>query len=226
MQQTPAHERHNAALLALMPKNVKRIVEVGCGSGALAREYKKFNPGCRYVGVEISPDYADLARRYCDEVEVLDLENADDATVAQFDADCWVFSDVLEHLHDPWSVLRKIRSIMPPDGYVVACIPNAQHWSVQARLSCGLLRYEDIGLLDRTQLRWFTRITMLEMFHQAGFTVADCRSLVFADEPLRETILPAVEMMARCLGANVEQAVIDAKVFQYVVLAMPAASAR
>jgi len=225
MQQTPAHEQHNAELLALIPTTVQRIVEVGCSSGALAREYKKLNPGCRYVGVEIASEYADLARHHCDEVEVLDLENADDATVAEFDADCWVFGDVLEHLRDPWSLLRKIRSTIPTGGYVVACIPNAQHWSVQARLSCGLLRYEDMGLLDRTHLRWFTRITMLEMFEQTGFTVADCHALVINEPPLREMILPAVGMMARCLGADVEQAVNDSKVFQYVVRAVPAVPA-
>jgi 2-polyprenyl-3-methyl-5-hydroxy-6-metoxy-1,4-benzoquinol methylase len=225
MQQTPAHELHNADLLALIPTTVRRIVDVGCSSGALAREYKRLNPGCRYVGVDISPEYAVLAHRHCDEVHTLDVENADDATLAKFDADCWVFGDVLEHLRDPWSVLSKVRSTIPADGYVVACIPNAQHWSVQARLSCGLFRYEDIGLLDRTHLRWFTRITILEMFEQAGFTIADFRPRVF-DEPLSERVLPAVEVMARCLGANVEQAqqaVDDAKVFQYVVRAVPAA---
>jgi SAM-dependent methyltransferase len=225
MHQTPAHEHHNAALLEQIPTTVQQIVEVGCSSGALAREYKKLNPGCRYVGVEISPVFADLARRHCDEVHVLDLENADDATVATFGADCWVFGDVLEHLRDPWSLLRKIRLTIPADGHVVACIPNAQHWSVQARLSCGLFRYEDMGLLDRTHLRWFTRITMLEMFEQAGFAVADCQSLVFPEPPLREMVLPAIGMMARCLGTDAEQAVADAKVFQYVVRAVPAASA-
>ena len=225
MQQTPANEYHNPDLLDLIPTTVQRIVEVGCSSGALAREYKKLNPRCRYVGVDISPEYALLARRHCDEVHVLDVENADDATVARFEADCWVFGDVLEHLRDPWDLLRKVRSTIPADGYVVACIPNAQHWSVQARLGCGQFRYEDIGLLDRTHLRWFTRITILEMFEQAGFRIDDFRPRVF-NEPLRNRVLPAVETMARCLGANdeqAEQAVNDAMVFQYVVRAVAAA---
>jgi SAM-dependent methyltransferase len=224
VQQTPAQDHHNADLLALIPMSVRRIVEVGCSSGALARECKKLNPGCRYVGVEISPDYAELARRYCDEVQVLDVEDADEATLAGFDADCWVFGDVLEHLRDPWSVLRRLRFIIPAHGCVVACIPNAQHWSVQARLSCGLFRYEDIGLLDRTHLRWFTRITILEMFEQSGFGIEDLHPRVFS-EPLRDRVLPAVDKMARCLGANdeqAEQAVNDAMAFQYVVRAVPA----
>jgi len=46
MDQTPAHEQHNPDLLKLIPKDAKTIVEVGCSSGALAREYKKLNGGC------------------------------------------------------------------------------------------------------------------------------------------------------------------------------------
>lgn len=221
MQQTPAHENHNPDLLLLMPVSARRVVEVGCSSGALAREYRKRNPGCHYVGIELVPEYAELARRHCDEVVDLDVETVSDEEVSKLETDCWVFGDVLEHLRDPWRLLRRIRSIIPADGHVVACIPNAQHWSVQARLSCGELRYEDAGLLDRTHLRWFTRITILEMFQQAGFRVAAARGRVF-DEPQREKVMPAIGAMAQALGANVQQALADAVVFQYVLDAIPA----
>jgi len=184
MDQTPVHEQHNADLLRLMPQAARRVVEVGCSSGALAREYKKLNPTCGYHGIEIVRDYARLARRYCDSVLELDIENLDHQAVRDLEADCWVFGDSLEHLRDPWTLLRRIRAVISPDGHVVACIPNAQHWSVQARLACGEFRYEDKGLLDRTHLRWFTRITILEMFHETGFRVALMQARVF-NEPRR-----------------------------------------
>jgi hypothetical protein len=41
MDQTAAHEQHNPDLLKLMPATARTVVEVGCSSGALAREYKK-----------------------------------------------------------------------------------------------------------------------------------------------------------------------------------------
>lgn len=221
MDQTPVHENHNPDLLLLMPATARRVVEVGCSSGALAREYKKRNPGCHYLGIELVPQYAELARRHCDEVIDLDVETMTHETVSRLETDCWVFGDVLEHLRDPWGVLRRIRAAIAADGHVVACIPNAQHWSVQARLSCGELRYEDMGLLDRTHLRWFTRITILEMFQQTGFKVIGGRTRVF-NEPNRDKIMPAIKGMAQALGANVEQAIMDATVFQYVVDAIPA----
>jgi hypothetical protein len=43
MEQIPIHDNYNPDLLRLIPKKSKYIVEVGCSSGALAREFKKLN---------------------------------------------------------------------------------------------------------------------------------------------------------------------------------------
>ena len=221
MQQTPAHELHNPDLLAFIPANANRVVEVGCSSGALAREYKKINGNCRYVGVEIEREYAQMARRHCDKVFELDIEEPDIGFLRnELSSDCWIFGDSLEHLRDPWALLSKIRQIIPRTGSIVACIPNAQHWSIQARLSCGGFRYEKAGLLDKTHLRWFTRITIMEMFAETGFEVTDAMSRIF-DEPGRDKFLPAIRAMAADMGADPEMAVTDALPLQYVVKAIP-----
>ncbi|NDH44257.1 MAG: glycosyl transferase, partial [Betaproteobacteria bacterium] len=68
MQQTPIHEHHNPDLLALVPRTSRRLIEIGCSSGALARAFKQQVPESHYVGVEIDPRYAELAKRHCDEV--------------------------------------------------------------------------------------------------------------------------------------------------------------
>jgi len=126
MQQTPVHDQHNPDLLALLPKDSKTIIEVGCSSGALARVYKELNHNCNYVGIEIDGHYAQLARKYCDLVMNLNIEEAEeDVFRTLFPSDCWVFGDTLEHLKDPWSLLTRIRKSISPDACVVACIPNA-----------------------------------------------------------------------------------------------------
>jgi len=220
MQQTPVHDRHNPDLLRLIPATARRLVEVGCSSGALAREYQTINATCHYLGIEIDSAYAKLAERYCNEVLVLDIEEATDADFSgRLAADCWSFGGTLEHLVEPWKLLRMICLHLPGDGCVLACIPNTQHWSVQARLNCGSSRYEDAGLLDRTHLRWFTRITMLEMFHNAGFKITEGFPRIF-DEPGREKVLGAIRLMATSIGADPELAAKDALPIQYVVKAV------
>lgn len=221
MQQTPVHEQHNPDLLKLLPINSKRLVEVGCSSGALAREYKKINQSCHYTGIEISSDYAALAARHCDTVLLLDIESADENLIhSSLAADTWIFGDTLEHLKDPWLLLRKIRKSISTEGCVVACIPNIQHWSIQARLSCGQFRYEDSGLLDKTHLRWFTRQTIGEMFDMTGFQIINIYARVFED-PARDNFLPAIREMALAGGVDPNIAEQDALAVQYVVKATP-----
>jgi 2-polyprenyl-3-methyl-5-hydroxy-6-metoxy-1,4-benzoquinol methylase len=220
MQQTPMHEQHNQDLFKFIPPQSKKIIEVGCSSGALAREFKKTSPHCHWTGIEVDPTYAEMAQRHCDKSIVLDIE----AAPASFweeakDADCWIFSDVLEHLKDPWAILKLIGGNVTKTGSVLACIPNAQHWSIQARLSFGDLRYESSGLLDRTHLRWFTRQTIIEMFDQSGFQITSGMPRIF-NEPQRELFLPIIGQMAKAAGADLQTAVADATPQQYVVCAM------
>ena len=56
MKQTVANEVANFDLLKLMPPGAARGIEAGWGVGALAREYRKTNPGCEYIGIELEAD--------------------------------------------------------------------------------------------------------------------------------------------------------------------------
>jgi SAM-dependent methyltransferase len=222
MEQTPLRDYFNADLLALVPVDATRVVEVGCGSGAMAREYRKRNPACQYVGIEIDPVYADASRFYCDEVLVGSIESlSDEVFKTLFPSSCWIFGDVLEHLYDPWAVLRRIRASIAPKACIVACLPNAQHWSVQARLNCGEFVYEDLGLMDRTHIRWFTRKTALRLFESTGFRVVEGGSVV-VQETHREAALAGVRAFAQAIGTDVETAANDATAFQWLIRAVPA----
>ena len=221
MQQTPVHDLHNPDLLRVMEASTRNVLEVGCMSGALAREFKKIAPHAIYTGVEIDASYAELATKYCDSVYTLNIDEAPDYFwKMNSSVDAWIFGDVLEHLKDPWRVLSKINQIIPKDGYIAACIPNAQHWSLQARLSMGDFTYENSGLLDRTHLRWFTRRTIHEMFENTGFKVVQEIPRIFQENNTSE-ILKSISHTAALCGFNPELAMKDAIPLQYVIKAVP-----
>ncbi len=221
MQQTPVHDLHNPDLLGVMDPSTRMLVEVGCMSGALAREFKKIAPQVLYTGVEIDPNYAELASKYCDSVYTLNIDDAPDYFWKMHsNVDAWIFGDVLEHLKDPWKVLSQIKKVIPGDGYVAACIPNAQHWSIQAKLSIGDFRYEESGLLDRTHLRWFTRQTICEMFENCGFRVVQIIPRIFQENNSLE-ILNSISNTAALLGCNPDDAIRDALPLQYIIKAVP-----
>jgi len=205
-----------------MPANLKRVVEVGCSSGALAKAYTTINPKCNYTGIDIDTAFAEMAKSSCNEVICDNIETlSENEFIRLFPSDCWVFGDALEHLYDPWALLKRIRPHLAPNSQIITCIPNAQHWSVQARLNSGLFRYEDQGLLDRTHIRWFTRITMIELFESTGYRIIEGFPRIF-DEPAREQVLPAIRAMAIAIGADPQQAVEDAMPMQWVIKAVPA----
>ena len=221
MQQTPIHSQHNPELLQLIPIHSNKIIEIGCSSGALAREFKLLQPNCNYLGVEIDETYAHLASQYCDMCIAQDVELATDSFWNnQTERDCWIFGDTLEHLRDPWRIIKNIRQIIPLTGCIVACIPNAQHWSLQAKLCIGDFRYQTDGLLDKTHLRWFTRQTIIELFEDAGFSIESVIPRI-SNSPNRESILPNIRAMAISVGADPETAISDALPLQYVIRAIP-----
>jgi len=222
VDQTPINVGVNGDLLLLVPDDALKIVEIGCSGGGLAREYRKRNASCEYIGVEINASYAEVARPYCTRVVIGDIENMSEDLFSSFTGSrvCWVFGDVLEHLYDPWALLKRIRASVAPDSSVLACIPNAQHWSVQAKLNCGAFRYEEKGLLDRTHIRWFTRTTIDEMFQECGYVIVEGRCRIF-DEPHRDAALAGIRAFAGLIGADADKAAMDATPLQYVVRAMP-----
>lgn len=221
MQQTPAHDQANPDLLALMPA-VSRVVEVGCSRGALARQYKQRNPDCNYIGIEIDSQNAEAARLHCDQVIIGDIEALLDnqELSSLMPADCWVFGDTLEHLRDPWQTLRDIKALLNPGGYICACIPNMQHWSIQLRLNTGQLEYSDSGLMDRTHLRWFTRQTMLQMFEGCGFKVEILKPRIFPHQHAA-LVCDLIGKFAVGLGHDPQQAIQDALPLQHVIRARP-----
>ena len=75
--------------------------------------------------------------------------------------------------------------------------------------------------MDRTHLRWFTRITIIEMFQSTGYRIVEALPRI-PDEPDRAKWLPSIRSMALATGADPQVAENDALAFQYVIKAAPA----
>jgi SAM-dependent methyltransferase len=140
----------HAQILELVGGN-KRVLDIGCATGYLARALVA--QGCTVSGVEYEADAAEQARPTLDRLLVGDLEELDLVEFFgrdQFDA--LVFGDVLEHLRDPLAVLRKARPLL-------------------ARGGC-------LGLLDTTHLRFFTLASLREMLREAGLAAVEVRRTI------------------------------------------------
>jgi SAM-dependent methyltransferase len=154
------------------------VLDVGCGRGGFGPTLRAaLGPRARLVGLEAVPESAAIARVGHEFDEVVDgyfpdaLAERDD----RFDLIC--FNDVLEHIIDPWRILREARERLTPTGRVLAAIPNIGFAPAVVDLLRGRWDYTDDGLLDRTHVRFFTRGTMVEMFERAGLAVELCQGM-------------------------------------------------
>jgi SAM-dependent methyltransferase len=153
---------------ALVPPDCRRVLEVGCARGGLGRLLKE--RGHHVTGIELIPEAADAARGWLDQVHTGDVE-IDGFPFPPCSFDAILFADVLEHLVDPWRVLREAADVLAPGGVVVTSIPNLQHQDVLWRLIRGRWEYRERGITDFGHLRFFTIQTIRGLFAQAGLAI-------------------------------------------------------
>lgn len=158
----------NVALLRQVPADSVQILDVGCGTGALAKRIKTGRQ-CFIVGITHSHQEAVLARQCLDEVFVVDLNHFDPHPFSLFD--CIICSHVLEHLYKPEDVLRSMLPLLRDGGTLIVALPNVLHWRQRLEFLGGRFRYQDFGLLDRTHFRFFDWVTARQLVECAGYRV-------------------------------------------------------
>jgi SAM-dependent methyltransferase/glycosyltransferase involved in cell wall biosynthesis len=215
------YEGANPDLLYRIPVNACVVLEVGCGAGGLGAAYKAINPNVTYIGLEYMEEPAALARHRLDHVLTVDVEQNPTPQLpipSSASVDCLVYGDVLEHLRDPLAVLQQQLQWLKPDGVVLACIPNVQHWSVLAQLLAGRWPQEDQGLFDRTHLRWFTQASVVELITAAGLTLHDITPRIFAPQQAQAFVQQLAPALPG-LGIDPQALLTGVSPLQYVVRA-------
>jgi SAM-dependent methyltransferase len=129
----------------------RKVLDIGAGSGWLGRALKPAQPA-QLVAIEIDTrSHAQLLKSY-DRV----LSDIDPLAGESFDL--IVLLDVLEHLPKPAEFLRKVRSLLTPEGRILVSVPNVAHWSVRFPLFfLGRFEYRSLGIMDGTHLHFFSR---------------------------------------------------------------------
>jgi 2-polyprenyl-3-methyl-5-hydroxy-6-metoxy-1,4-benzoquinol methylase len=166
----PLNERRHRAHMKLLEAvgTGGRVLDVGCSSGYLAEPLSR--RGNTVVGLELDPEAAREAERWCERVLVGSVETVDlPFEPASFDA--VVCGDVVEHLRDPGAALARLRPLLRPGGRLVVSTPNVANWAVRLSLLAGRWQYTDRGILDRTHTHLFTRRTLVDTIERAGYRV-------------------------------------------------------
>ena len=197
----------------------KRVLEFGCATGYMSRVLvEQF--GCTVTGIELNPDAAEEARKACRKVIVGDADTLDYAReLAGENFDVVIFADVLEHLKDPGSVLKRVRDFIRPEGYVLASIPNIAHAAVVLELLKGNFDYRPLGLLDDTHLRFFTKKTIYGLVESSGYVI-DQFDRVNIEPEATEFGIRTAEYAPEVVKFSMQHA--ESTTYQFIIRAYPA----
>jgi len=157
-------------ILDLIPGNVSTVLDIGCGSGELASVLK--NRGINVIGIDISEEALSEAKEFLLESFCFNLEAEkwpEELIVQKFDL--IIASEVIEHLFDPGSFLRKIKKLLFSNGKIIITTPNFLFWKNRLKMFLGKFGYEKEGLLDFGHIRFFTRQTLKDMVEKEGFKI-------------------------------------------------------
>ena len=162
-----------------------RILDVGTSNGYLGASLGQL--GHSVVGIERDTSCAEEARRYYDSFHVHDIEDFDFSYRGEFDY--VLFADILEHLRDPISVLRRSLPSLKESGKIIVSIPNVANIIIRLSLLLGRFDYADRGILDQSHLKFYTRASLLKMLDAAS-----CRVLELVATPLPvQLVFPVTE---------------------------------
>lgn len=157
--------------VALIPENLK-VLELGCATGFMSRYLTKAKE-CQVVGVEIDSLAIKKASRWCFRVIEGDLDQKETWQKIKKETpfDLVFASAIIEHLKDPWQVMKNIKQVLRKKGILVITTGNIGHWRMRLKLLLGKWEYEEYGLLDRTHLRFFTYKNFIDLIKESGFKI-------------------------------------------------------
>lgn len=135
-----------------------RVLEVGCGGGALLARLEK--EGCEATGIDLLDDAVEAAGKMVASCEVI-CSDASNLPFEDGSFDHLVSQHLVEHLADLPGALAEWRRVLVSGGVMAVCTPN--------RLYANPSIFDDPG-----HVHIYDRWELSEAVESAGFSVERC----------------------------------------------------
>lgn len=163
--------RHD--LFQLIDCKPKRVCEIGCADGSNLIELTKLLGYAidkrDLCGVDIVADHSCENYQHFQFLHQTAEEFVDLYQGKPFDL--IILSDVVEHLYNPWSFMKKLKRLVSVQGRVVISVPNIQNLQYVNAVVSGNFNYTNTGLFDITHIRFFSVETLNQLLEVSGYRV-------------------------------------------------------
>jgi O-antigen biosynthesis protein len=203
-------------LTQLIPMVATKILDVGCGAGAIGLELLNHQE-CEIYGIELNSFVANLARNHYQEVHIGDVETIKLPYPESF-FDTILFGNILEHLKDPWEILKTYAKFLKPKGSIICSIPNIVHTEVLIPLLKSDWHYVDEGILDRTHLRFFTPNSVHSLFPEDLFEVKSVNNILVKPEEKIQLFLNEVIHLGKQFDLELDHLKRHSQIYQILIV--------
>lgn len=147
-------------IIELVGKNFS-VLELGSSSGYLTKEF--FKNGCDVTVIELDKEDYLKALKFADNGYCGSLDNSNFLQLIKGKFDVVVAADIIEHLKEIDQILEFIKSKLKKHGRCIMSLPNIACWRIRKDLFFrGKFEYQEMGVLDKTHLKFFTLFTISE----------------------------------------------------------------
>lgn len=166
-----SNEAHNIILHQIIPG--KKVLEFGSASGRMTKILKE-KYGCEIFIVEIDNIAYSKALNFAQDGICGDIESLEWSEIWKDERfDYIIFADVLEHLQNPYQVLKETKKLLKKNGRVFISIPNIAHNDVWMKLYMNHFDYTDIGILDDSHLHFWAEENLCEFERNTDYQIVN-----------------------------------------------------
>jgi 2-polyprenyl-3-methyl-5-hydroxy-6-metoxy-1,4-benzoquinol methylase len=158
------------AVLQRLPASGLRVLDAGCGNGAFSRVLAE--RGYEVSGCDLSESGIAVARKASPECRFECLSVYDDFLAAFGEPfDVIVSIEVVEHLYDPDTFIKRVREALAPGGLFVMTTPYHGYWKnlLIAASGKGDTHYNPLQVGGH--IKFWSRKSMAALLHRNGFEI-------------------------------------------------------
>lgn len=147
------YEKCRKDMIGLIPDPVEQVLSIGCGWGAM--EEALIQKGHKVVAIPLDSIIGVCAEAKGIKVTYPDFGKAYEALSGKR-FDCIIFSEILQHLHDPVKIISKYANLLADEGMVIISAPNFSNIKFRRELASEKISSKEMKDFDRTGLHLTT----------------------------------------------------------------------